>query len=165
MESKEQLLCCLLDLVEEEFGLFEKILRSLLQQRGYILSRELEGFKQTVRDQERLLNRIREIEGQRRLKIQKLAEELGLKEEQINLTTLMSISQNGYLQRLMKLKQSIPPLMRRLQRINRGNLKLIQGTLSLLEEEMGFLMKLNSLFYSEKGCKEEGGVKVIDKKI
>jgi len=165
MGNRQQLLSNLIDLLEEQAGLFEKILRSLLQQRGFILSREIEGFKQTVREQERLLNRVREIEAQRRLKIQQLAEELGLKEEQINLTTLAAISEDGYLERLIKLKQCMPGLMRRIQRINQGNLKLIQGTLSLLKEEMGFLTKITSLFYSEKGCREEGGVKVIDRKI
>jgi flagellar biosynthesis/type III secretory pathway chaperone len=130
----------LISLIRLEEEVLTRFLDLLRQQKQYLLANQIDAFRATVSDQEKLLGDIRDLETRRINKVKEMAASTGLKEDEITLTNLIEITLGDVSTELKDLKKNLSQLVERIRRINKINELLIKRSLNFIQQSIGWMI-------------------------
>jgi len=130
----------LLDLLEEEAGLFQVLLTALQKEKRAVVDSKLAQLNETSKEKENLILKIRIMEEHRRRLLEKLADSVGVSVESLTLKKISQMVGSLYSNRLMECHSKLWALTHSIQEVNQSNrsllmhsIQLVKGSLSLLD--------------------------------
>ena len=146
----ELLLTKFVGLLDEEIDLYESLLSILQKEKSAVVDSSLEKLIESSKEKENLFLKIRILEEQRPVILERLAQKLGQSTQSLTLTKLSHLVQEPYATRIRNCQSSFVSLVQSIQEINLANkallnhsLELVRGSLSLLND----LMSSNQIYY------------------
>lgn len=144
----------LVDILEEERKLLEKILEKEYQKKEYLLSRDISKVLDINFEEERIFNEIEKYEFARNELLKRVSQRLGIMSDEITLSKIIEFSSNK--NTLENLKNLIISIISDIKMVSYENRILIESSmnvsLSLLEKITN--SKASSENYNTKGQKE-----------
>jgi flagellar biosynthesis/type III secretory pathway chaperone len=135
----------LISLIRQEEEVLNRFLDLLRQQKQYLLANQIDEFRATVSDQEKLLGDIRDLETRRINKVKEMAASTGLKEDEITLTNLIEITLGDVSTELKDLKKNLGQLVERIRRVNKINELLIKRSLNFIQQSIGWMIDASDI--------------------
>jgi len=134
------LLSDLIMVIRQEEEVLAKFLDCLTRQKEYIIANRIAEFDETVKEEETLITRIREMEGQRMELVKTLAQTTGAAEDELTLTRLIEINLGEASEELKALKRTLAGLVGRIKKANRVNQYLIRRSLSFIQKNIDWFI-------------------------
>ncbi len=135
-----QFIAELISLIREEEEVLTRFLDLLRRQKQFLLANQIDAFRETVAEQERLVGNIRELEARRVSKVKNMAASTGLREDEITLTHLIEITLGDVSTELKDLKKNLSQLVERIRRVNKVNELLIKRSLNFIQQSIGWMI-------------------------
>lgn len=150
----------LIVLIRDEEKVLENFLDCLTRQKEYIVQNNVILFDETVKEEELLISRIKELEEGRINVVKSIAADAGQKAgDELTLTRLIEMNLGENSDELKSLKRTLAGLVERIKRANRINQYLIKRSLSFIQKNINWFIddtNLN-LIYSPNGQQHMGG--------
>jgi flagellar biosynthesis/type III secretory pathway chaperone len=151
--------------IRQEEEVLEKFLDCLTRQKEYIVANRIAEFDETVKEEEGLIVRIRDMEGQRMQLVKTLARTSGAAEDELTLTRLIEINLGEASDELKNLKRTLAGLVGRIKKANRVNQYLIRRSLSFIQKNIDWFIdggNVNVIYRSDgsRQVKELGNILV-----
>lgn len=124
--------------LEEE--VLEQFLDCLNRQKEHIIQNQVAEFDRTVKEEEALIGRIREMEETRMRLVKTIARDTGAAEDELTLTRLIEINLGEASEELKALKRTLAGLVERIKRANRVNQYLIRRSLSAIQRNIDWFI-------------------------
>ncbi len=135
----------LIDLIREEEEVLEEFLGTLTRQKEFIVKNDIKSFDETVRTEEKLIARIRELEDGRVEVVKSIANLEGVNNDQLTLTRLIELNLGEMSNELKTLKRTLAALVDRIKRANRVNQYLIKRSLTFIQNNIGWFIDDDNL--------------------
>jgi len=160
-----ELVSDLILVIRQEEEVLEKFLDCLTRQKEYIVANRIAEFDDTVKEEEGLIVRIRDMEGQRMQLVKTLAHTTGAAEDELTLTRLIEINLGEASDELKNLKRTLAGLVGRIKKANRVNQYLIRRSLSFIQKNIDWFIdggNVNVIYRSDgsRQVKELGNILV-----
>ncbi len=130
----------LIDLIREEEDVLGKFLDMLTRQKDFIVKNDIKSFDETVREEEELITRIRELEEGRMTVVKSIASMGGVSNNELTLTRLIEMNLGEVSSELKNLKKTLATLVDRIKRANRVNQYLIKRSLTFIQNNIGWFI-------------------------
>jgi len=156
-------------LVKQEEEVLSNFLDCLSRQKEYIIQNKVDEFDQTVAEEEKLIQTIRDIENGRMQVIKAIASSAGSPADEITLTRLIEMNLGEMSGELKDLKRTLSGLIERIKRANRVNQYLIKRSLGFIQKNINWFIddnKLNVIYLPDGSQKvNELGNLLVDKAL
>lgn len=151
MES--EMIARLVDLIKREEGQLHGFLDLLELQKKLLVENKVEEFEDSVRQQEELIEDIRQLEKERIVLVSEIARNMEVKEDELTLTRLVEMSLGQISDELKDAKKTMTQLVDRIQRANQVNQYLIKRSLNRTQRSIDFLIDegLRDVIYEQDG--------------
>ncbi len=149
----------LIILIRDEEKVLENFLDCLTRQKEFIVQNNVVMFDETVKEEESLISRIKELEEGRIEVVRSIAAGAGSAGDELTLTRLIEMNLGENSDELKSLKRTLAGLVERIKRANRINQYLIKRSLSFIQKNINWFIddtNLN-LIYSPNGQQHMGG--------
>lgn len=157
----------LITLIRDEESVLESFLNCLNRQKEFIVQNNVEQFDETVREEEKLISHIRELEEGRINLVRSIAISAGAADDELTLTRLIELNLGENSEELKALKRTLAGLVGRIKRANRVNQYLIKRSLSFIQKNIDWFIDDGNLNvqYASDGHQKMGkaGRLLIDK--
>jgi len=130
----------LIGIIKREEDVLEKFLDCLNRQKEHIVRNSIEDFDLTVKEEERIIVLIREIERERMELVKSIASDAGAPDIQLTLTRLIEINLGEGSDELKNLKKTLSGLVERIKKANRVNQYLIRRSLSFIQKNIDWFI-------------------------
>lgn len=135
----------LISLIRQEEEVLTRFLELLRHQKKFLLANQIDAFRDTVAEQEKLVEDIRTLEARRIAKVRELAASTGLREDEITLTHLIEITLGDVSAELKELKKNLGQLVERIRRISKVNELLIKRSLNFIQQSIGWMIDASDI--------------------
>ena len=139
-----------LSILEGEISIYASLLLALQKEKKAIVDSNLEELNETCRQKENLFLKIRILEEQRLITMDKLAENIGQSSQELTLTKLAQSVDEPQSTQLKDCHSRFLSLAQSIQEINLSNKTLLNHSLDLVRGSMSLLtdlMSSNPLYY------------------
>ncbi len=149
----------LIDLIREEEEVLSVFLSTLTEQKEFIVQNDIEKFDSTVRREEELILKIKELEEGRMAVVKSIASLAGSKEDELTLTRLIEMNLGEVSDELKALKKTLASLVDKIKRANRVNQYLIKRSLSFIQKNISWFIDDDNLnlIYAPSGLQRVSG--------
>jgi flagellar biosynthesis/type III secretory pathway chaperone len=141
----EQTIDQLISLIKNEESVLKEFLECLNRQQEFITQNQIDEFDSTVKEEELLISRIRDMEKGRIELVRKIARRAGSIEDEINLTRLIELNLEESSDELKSLKRTLAELVERIRKANRINQYLIKRSLSFIQKNIDWFIDGSNL--------------------
>lgn len=140
-------------LLEDQIKIFKKMLELARNKQQVLVKGSIETLDQLTKDERKILTEISQIEQERMVTTQKIAEALNLKEDKIRMTDLLGVIPGEYKVSLEEMHHELLRILSELEEINEQNTELINNSLKVVNFSLNLLTedKQKSPTYSNKG--------------
>ena len=142
----------LIKIIKEEESVLSEFLNCLTNQKEYIIQNNIEEFDRTVKEEEEIINRIRDLEQQRIQLVASLSPKIESLEDELTLTRLIEMNLGESSDELKQMKTSLSRLVDRIKTANKVNQYLIKKSLSFIQKNIDWFIddgKLNITYSSD----------------
>ncbi|MBM3328383.1 MAG: flagellar protein FlgN [Calditrichaeota bacterium] len=158
----------LIALIREEEHVLEEFLDCLNRQREAIIQNQMDAFDTSVREQESLIGRIRQLEDGRIKVVKEVAAAAGT-EDDITITRLIELNLGESSDDLKSLKTVLSRLVEKVRKANRVNQYLIKRSLSFIERNIDLFIDEGdtAMVYQPNGARRSRGTPhlILDRRL
>ena len=154
----------------KETECYRELFEVMKRKQSAIISGELEVLKESVFHEQELIQRLTEIEAQRKKYVSEITVETGLKENHPTLQSLIRWAPAGLIDTLHNLRLKLKTMVTKVERINRENRFLVNTSVEYVKGLVHCFLKYDhepALIYSRDGSvnSAEEMKKVLDYQI
>jgi flagellar biosynthesis/type III secretory pathway chaperone len=129
-------------ILQAEIEAYEHLLERQQAERQLLVARVLEPFLTHLQAKELLLHTLGQLEQKRQQVLRRLAPLLGFPHAEVTLQQLSMCVPEPFAKTLLQYRSRLHGIMQPLQRCNRDNARLLQDSLTLIDETRTFLAAL-----------------------
>lgn len=148
-----EMIARLVDVIKREESRLHEFLDLLEHQKKMLVENRVEEFENTVRQQEELIELIKQLEQERIQLVNDLAKNMDVNEDELTLTRLVEMSLGQVSHELKDAKKTMTQLVERIHRANQVNQYLIKRSLNRTQRSIDFLIDegLRDVIYEQDG--------------
>jgi flagellar biosynthesis/type III secretory pathway chaperone len=148
-----EMIASLVDLIKREEGFLHDFLGLLEIQKSLLVKNQVEEFEETVRQQEELIGKIRELETERINLVQQIAHGMNIDDNKVTITRLVELSLGQVSDELKSVKKNMTQLVDRIRRANQVIQYLINRSLNRAQRSIDLLIDegLRDVIYEQNG--------------
>ncbi|MFH0882763.1 MAG: flagellar protein FlgN [bacterium] len=148
-----EMIARLVDLIKREEGFLHDFLDLLETQKSLLVKNKVEEFEESVRQQEELIEKIRELETERIKLVQQIAHGMNIDDNKVTITRLVEMSLGQVSSELKDVKRNMTQLVDRIRRANQVNQYLIKRSLNRAQRSIDLLIDegLRDVIYEQNG--------------
>lgn len=148
-----EMIARLVDVIKREESRLHEFLDLLEHQKKMLVENRVEEFENTVRQQEDLIELIKQLEQERIQLVNDLAKNMDVNEDELTLTRLVEMSLGQVSHELKDAKKTMTQLVERIHRANQVNQYLIKRSLNRTQRSIDFLIDegLRDVIYEQDG--------------
>ncbi|MCF7809417.1 flagellar protein FlgN [bacterium] len=152
----EQTIDRLILLIKNEETILKNFLECLNRQKEFITQNKIDEFDSTVKEEELLISKIRDLEKGRIELVRQIASRAGSIEDELNLTRLIEMNLEESSDELKILKRTLAELVERIKKANRINQYLIKRSLSFIQKNIDWFIDDSNLnvTYQQDGSQQ-----------
>jgi len=135
----------LISLIRDEENVLNDFLECLRRQKEYITMNQIDEFDATVKEEELLITRIKNMEKGRIELVRMIAIRAGSVEDELNLTRLIEMNLEESSDELRLLKRTLADLVEQIKKASRVNQYLIRRSLSFIQKNIDWFIDGSNL--------------------
>ncbi len=135
----------LISLIRDEENVLNDFLECLRRQKEYITKNQIDEFDATVKEEELLIIRIKNMEKGRIELVRTIAIRAGSVEDELNLTRLIELNLEESSDELRLLKRTLADLVEQIKKASRVNQYLIRRSLSFIQKNIDWFIDSSNL--------------------
>ena len=131
--------------LNEEYALYEQLLKVSMEKTGSIVSNNLERLSATTEKEQQLADALASVERRRRETMDNVASILGKHPNDVKVIDVVEFlkGQPEFHDPLLEINEKLAKLARRVREVNGHNQNLIQEALSMIEYNINLIQNLN----------------------
>ena len=131
--------------LNEEYAVYEKLLRVSMEKTSAIVSNDLERLRETTDKEQLFVDTVTGLESDRRQTMDNIATVLNRKKGEITIMNVVEFleGQPEFHDPLLEINEKLAKLVRKLRSVNEHNQNLITESLSMIEYDINLLQNLN----------------------
>lgn len=131
--------------LNEEYAVYEKLLRVSMEKTSAIVSNDLERLRETTDKEQLFVDTVTGLEADRRQTMDNIATVLNRKKGEITIMNVVEFleGQPEFHDPLLEINEKLAKLVRKLRSVNEHNQNLITESLSMIEYDINLLQNLN----------------------
>lgn len=131
--------------LNEEYAVYEKLLRVSMEKTSAIVSNDLDRLRETTDKEQLFVDTVTGLEANRRQTMDNIATVLNRKKGEITIMNVVEFleGQPEFHDPLLEINEKLAKLVRKLRSVNEHNQNLITESLSMIEYDINLLQNLN----------------------
>jgi len=158
------------EIIDNEIAVHKTLFQFLLNQQKYIVDGKIREMQESFQEQEEILTEIASFEYQRNQEVKNLAQEIGRKEKELKMDTLISLLDDDVSERLKNQKIEFKSIVQDILQINKLNQFLVENALEFLGKQIDIFMGIDDdsrLYYKagKPAAHRDQARKLVDHRI
>lgn len=135
----------LIDVLEQEHGYYEELLKVSMEKTPVIVSNDLNRLKEITQKEQNIVDMVNQLEKRRDEVLANIATVLNRNEAKMTVSTVIDLmkAQPDYQQKLAKIHKKIKDVAFRLKDVNQHNFDLLSTCLEMTEVSIQLLQNIN----------------------
>lgn len=131
--------------LNEEYAVYEELLKVSMEKTSVIVANDLERLKSTTDKEQLLVDTITGLESTRRSTVKEIANVLNKRNEELKIIDIVGFldGQPEFHDPLLVINEKLAKLVKKLRDVNTHNQNLIQESLSMIEYNINLMQNLN----------------------